>query len=168
MAVEAAGCYRILPTQPVNQSCTSNLNPRFINLTTIPQSQSDKLKVTVSDAPFHLPPLPARLAICVEGHHAAIDALAYLMDKAATEKPLGEGDELLLNLLYHHLRAWQAEIAGGNSRSPLRHPATLLPLEALREGRTLSDGELAIVDALLTTSRQWSRYLKQSGPYNTQ
>lgn len=28
MAVEAAGCYRILPTQPVNQSCTLNLNPR--------------------------------------------------------------------------------------------------------------------------------------------
>ena len=29
MAVEGLGCYRISPSQPVNQSCTSNLNSRI-------------------------------------------------------------------------------------------------------------------------------------------
>ena len=29
--VEGLGCYRTSPTQPINQSCTSNLNSRFHN-----------------------------------------------------------------------------------------------------------------------------------------
>lgn len=112
---------------------------------------------------------PQKLDWNIEGFISALDALAYLLNKMAAEKALSDGDRHLLNLLYFFMQAWQAAIAGSSSQFPLQLPGTLMPLQALREGRTLSDGELAVADALLSVCRQWGRNLKrQADPESTQ
>lgn len=109
------------------------------------------------EVPFGFPPFPQQFEVGTKGSLAAIEALEYLLNKIGSGEQIADGDLFLVNLMNYYFHAWQDSIA----ETPSLHlHGALLLLGNLVEQRTLSDGDLALADALLPVSRRWERYLK--------
>lgn len=109
------------------------------------------------EAPFGFPPLPQQIDVGTKGGLVAIEALEYLLNKIASGGQIADGDLFLVKLMNHYFHAWRDAIP--ETPSPQLHGAILL-LNNLGDKNDLTDGDLAIADALLTVARHWGRYLK--------